>query len=100
MRYEHKMNYNLIFSYEQWVLPAWLLVRWPIFCSLAFIKPPYIVGISYRTRCEYGLNYNLVSQQQQQLFFLFVFFILRRMGKNKALAHHTSTYFHTRRVSI
>ena len=26
--------------------------------------------------------------------------ILRRMGKNKALAHHTSTYFHTRRVSI
>ena len=30
----------------------------------------------------------------------FVFFILRRMGKSKALAHHTSTYFHTRRVSI
>ena len=23
---------------------------------------------------------------------------LRRMGKKKALAHHTSTYFHTRRV--
>ena len=22
------------------------------------------------------------------------------MGKNKALAHHTSAYFHTRRVSI
>ena len=33
-------------------------------------------------------------------FFFFSFFILRRMGKNKALAHHTSTYFHTRRVSI
>ena len=32
--------------------------------------------------------------------FFFLFFILRRMGKNKALAHHTSTYFHTRRVSI
>ena len=30
-------------------------------------------------------------------FFFFFFFIL---GKNKALAHHTSTYFHTRRVSI
>ena len=30
----------------------------------------------------------------------FFFFILRRMGKNKALAHHTSAYFHTRRVSI
>ena len=30
----------------------------------------------------------------------FFFFILLRMGKNKALAHHTSTYFHTRRVSI
>ena len=29
-----------------------------------------------------------------------VSFILWRMGKNKALAHHTSTYFHTRRVSI
>ena len=27
-------------------------------------------------------------------------YILRRMGKNKALAHHTSTYFHTRLVSI
>ena len=32
--------------------------------------------------------------------YLFFFFILRRMGQNKALAHHTSTYFHTRRVSI
>ena len=33
-------------------------------------------------------------------FFVF-FFILRRMWKNKALAHDTSTYFHTsRRVSI
>ena len=33
------------------------------------------------------------------IFWLFFFFsILRRMGKNKALAHHTSTYFHTRRV--
>ena len=33
-------------------------------------------------------------------FLLFFFLILRRMGENKALAHHTSTYFHTRRVSI
>ena len=33
-------------------------------------------------------------------FFFFFFLNLRRMGKNKALAHHTSTYFHTRRVSI
>ena len=33
-------------------------------------------------------------------FFFFFFFILRRMGKNKAEACHTSTYFHTRRVSI
>ena len=30
----------------------------------------------------------------------FTFFFLRRMGKNTALAHHTSTYFHTRRASI
>ena len=33
-------------------------------------------------------------------FFFLFFFILRLMGKSKALAHHTSTYFHTRRVSI
>ena len=33
-------------------------------------------------------------------FFFLFFFILRRMGKSKALAHHTFTYFHTRRVSI
>ena len=33
-------------------------------------------------------------------FFSLFFFILRRMGKNKALAHHTSTNFYTRRVSI
>ena len=26
--------------------------------------------------------------------------VLRRMGNNKAQAHHTSTYFHARRVSI
>ena len=33
--------------------------------------------------------------------YLFIYFlILRRMGKNKDLAHRTSTYFHTRRVSI
>ena len=30
----------------------------------------------------------------------FAFFFLRRMGEKKALAHHTSTYFCTRRVSI
>ena len=34
------------------------------------------------------------------VFLFFLFFILRRVGQNKALAHHTSTYFHTRRVSI
>ena len=32
--------------------------------------------------------------------FFFFFYILRRMGRNKAQAHHASTYFHTRRVSI
>ena len=30
----------------------------------------------------------------------FFFFVLRRMGENIASAHHTSTYFYTRRVSI
>ena len=33
-------------------------------------------------------------------YLFFLLYILRRVGKNKALAHHTSTYFHTRRVSI
>ena len=35
-------------------------------------------------------------------FLLLLFFLFSGgwMGKNKALAHHTSTYFHTRRVSI
>ena len=31
---------------------------------------------------------------------VFFFFILRRMGKTSARAHHTCAYFHTRRVSI
>ena len=35
-----------------------------------------------------------------RVFFFFNYFILGRMGKNKALAHHIFTYFHTRRVSI
>ena len=38
--------------------------------------------------------------EDETFFFHFFFFILRRMGKIKAVAHHTSTYFHTRRVSI
>ena len=40
------------------------------------------------------------QKQLDSSFFFFFFSVLRRMGKNKALAHHTSTYFHTRRVSI
>ena len=36
---------------------------------------------------------------QTHVTFFFFFLILRQMGKNKALAHHTSTHFHTRRVS-
>ena len=43
--------------------------------------------------------YGLCSLYRLQ-YRLYTFFILRRMGKNKAQAHHTSTYFHTRRVSI
>ena len=37
-----------------------------------------------------------IIQHLHTVTFFFLFFILRRMGKNKALAHHTSTYFHTR----
>ena len=40
------------------------------------------------------------AERHMDIVTFFFFFILRRMGKNKALAHHTSTYFHTRRVSI
>ena len=48
-----------------------------------------------------GMNVEiyLLSVPTSGLVFFF-FFILRRMGKNKTLAHHTPTYFHTRRVSI
>ena len=46
--------------------------------------------------CDPGI----ATYKARNSFFFFFFQILRRMGKNKALAHHTSTYFHTRRVSI
>ena len=41
----------------------------------------------------------VVGKMVSKFYLLCLLFILRRMGKNKALAHHTSTYFHTRRVS-
>ena len=55
--------------------------------------------------CEYARYFVVLCCRYSQYckyfeIFFFFFFILRRMGKNKALAHHTSTYFHTRRVSI
>ena len=42
---------------------------------------------------------NIIIIKKKRVFFC-LYFILRRMGKNKAQAHHTSTYFHTRRVSM
>ena len=50
----------------------------------------------YVTLVLLGLEPGSSANKVGQLFFFF--FILRRMGKNKAQAHHTSTYFHTRRV--
>ena len=34
------------------------------------------------------------------IFFFYIYISSGGWGKNKALAHHTSTYFHTRRVLI
>ena len=44
---------------------------------------------------------NMKLRNMVKFFHLFfLFFFLRQMGKNKALALHTSTYFRKRRVSI
>ena len=45
---------------------------------------------------QFWLGFLIFFKKVCQLFF----FLLRRMGKNTAQAHHASTYFHTRRVSI
>ena len=63
----------------------------PFVCKLRVIL--LATELLYERESQYGRFYKLT--------FFFFFFILRRMGKNKATkAHHTSTYFHTRRVSI
>ena len=59
---------------------------------------PREVDICFLLRNEARNIDHITSIPMLSLFFFFL--ILRRMGKNKALAHHTSTYFHTRRVSI
>ena len=41
-----------------------------------------------------------MRNKETSLFFHFLFSSFGGWGKNKALAHHTSTYFHARRVSI
>ena len=64
-------------------------------------KPHYCYGIVPNLdRPMRMVNWSSTVASIVYLVLLFFFFILRRMGKNKALAHHTSTYFHTRRVSI
>ena len=47
----------------------------------------------------YVYVFNTFYYINNRLFCFLLLFILRRMGKHKASAHHTSTYFHTR-VSI
>ena len=59
------------------------------------VSHPSGVRHVHPARCSEGFLY--IVNDASIFFFLF---ILRRMGKNKALAHHTSTYFLTRRVSI
>ena len=45
-------------------------------------------------------SFFLASCQVYWITDVFFFLILRRMGKNKALAHHTSTYFHITNVPL
>ena len=39
------------------------------------------------------MGHNFSRADSERLILFFIFFILRRMWQNKALAHHTSTYF-------
>ena len=67
---------------------------------------------SHRATVQFGMPVRIVTssgslirprKQSRSIFFYFFLFIFLSSGgwgKNKALAHHTSTYFHTRRVSI
>ena len=58
------------------------------FCCSFLIFPPS----TFCRRC--GIS---GTPPQPLLTFFFFFIIFRRRGKNKALAHHTFTYLHTRR---
>ena len=64
-------------------------------CFVVAVVPVSVAVSSFagRSTGSGGVGAYLVTE-----FFFFV--IVRRMGRHKALAHHTSTYFHTRRVSI
>ena len=74
------------------------------FNLLRFALISYARGLYGSVQCFLSafnlLRFALISYARGLYFFFFFFFILGRMGKSKALAHHTSTYFHTRRVSI
>ena len=86
----------------------------PIRCSPAVVPTYMYVDVQRSGRVVFYTRYSsFVTRtintmvEDYRLFYsssvtrtFFFFFILRRMGKNTALAHHTSTYFHTRRVSI
>ena len=65
----------------------------PSLISVIIIRLIYIRLVLLRFHCQSLLPDSV-------LLFFFFFLILRRMGKYKALAQHTSMYFHTRRVSI
>ena len=58
--------------------------------------------MTYYYYCCFMEGYSIYIGTASTLYlrFFFFFFILRRMGKNKYLAHHTRMYVHTRRVSI
>ena len=64
------------------------------------VRRTNMIGQSFRGTLVTGNRSGSKKEKYDWPIFFFFFFILRRMGKNKALAHHTSAYFHTRRVSI
>ena len=60
--------------------------------------------VKFKKKYEQGISgvERTAKNHRHITFFLFLkyFFIIRRIGKTKAYANHTSTSFHTRRASV
>ena len=88
------------------VITAYFISRYWSFraelCASVVLEYPALLGYFRDTWSAHNKISRRWEFPPSRNFVLFCscFFILRRMGENNALAHHTSTYFHTRRVSI